>query len=83
MLALGLGRILTRITPKVSILHIHYNNPAKREFSTKFDPPKPHWPSELAQNPTFQALGSGIYWMVTVNVVVWMVAPLVAVTVRG
>jgi hypothetical protein len=37
----------------------------------------------LAENPTFQALGSGIYWMVTVNVVVWMVAPLVAVTVRG
>ncbi|MCU1263059.1 MAG: hypothetical protein JWO80_5944 [Bryobacterales bacterium] len=42
-----------------------------------------HWPSELAQNVTLQALGSGIYWMVTVNVVVWMVAPLVAVTVRG
>jgi hypothetical protein len=39
--------------------------------------------SELADNPTFQALGSGIYWMVTVNAVVWMVAPLVAVTVRG
>jgi hypothetical protein len=37
----------------------------------------------LAENLTFQALGSGIYWMVTVNVVVWMVAPLVAVTVRG
>jgi hypothetical protein len=38
---------------------------------------------EFAENVTFQALGSGIYWMVTVNVVVWMVAPLVAVTVRG
>jgi len=38
---------------------------------------------ELAEIPTFQALGSGIYWMVTMNVVVWMVAPLVAVTVRG
>jgi hypothetical protein len=24
---------------------------------TKFDPPKPHWPSELAQNRTHQALG--------------------------
>jgi hypothetical protein len=38
---------------------------------------------DIAENVTFQALGSGIYWMVTVNVVVWMVAPLVAVTVRG
>jgi hypothetical protein len=37
----------------------------------------------VSENPTFQALGSGIYWMVTVNAVVWMVAPLVAVTVRG
>ncbi len=39
--------------------------------------------SEVAENATFQALGLGIYWMVTVNVVVWMVAPLVAVTVSG
>jgi hypothetical protein len=39
--------------------------------------------SRTCENVTFQALGSGIYWMVTVNVVVWMVAPLVAVTVRG
>jgi hypothetical protein len=39
------------------------NNPAERRSElgevhenglTKFDPPKPHWPSELAQNPTLQ-----------------------------
>ncbi len=45
--------------------------------------PKTHNCASVTENPTFQALGSGIYWMVTVNVVVWMVAPLVAVTVRG
>jgi hypothetical protein len=33
--------------------------------------------------PTLSTMGSGIYWMVTVNVAVWLVAPLVAVTVRG
>ena len=38
---------------------------------------------QVAEKATFRALGSGIYWMVTVNVVVWMVAPLAAVTVRG
>src|SRR5882757_4401824 len=39
MLALGLGRILTRITPKVSIVLIHYNNPPKRVVGN-FDPQK-------------------------------------------
>jgi hypothetical protein len=60
MLALGLGRIMTRMTPKVSILHIHYNNPRKNGVSGNYADWLPY-PAELAESsmpamPTLQTL---------------------------